>query len=363
MIGSYRAIAILVTAVVAMPAEQTRFSLLGEPPGVASLTFVSPTVGFALADSGIARTDNAGESWRLIPFPHSFHKGSAYSALFSARFSIWLQGLVRRSGDESVVWRSKDGGSSWAEMQGPPAGTTLLWLSPNGDEAWAGGGRSVAKEIVPEGQINCPQRLEFTVWAPILFHKLRNSESWREEPLPRFNGCPVSHVLFLDADHGIAVAQNSVFFTSDRGARWQLGEVARPKQKVPWLEANLLPAASLVAIPGNPTSTVLSFQSGEILVSEDSGRHWTEIVEGGQLWTRRTGNGNYGAFCADRDGKIWWSLSGEGQLMESRNRGRSWAALTSEFRLQDLIAGKGLCVAVDSKGRLLRVEAPQSEQW
>ncbi len=92
----------------------------------------------------IARTDNAGGSWTLLPAP----KGRALHALTALDARTLLAG-----GDGACIWRSSDGGRSWQLAHGRE-GTDVLFLAAAGD-------RSLYPALVAHARAGCSTAVVF----------------------------------------------------------------------------------------------------------------------------------------------------------------------------------------------------------
>jgi photosystem II stability/assembly factor-like uncharacterized protein len=165
--------------------------------------------------------------------------------------------------------------------------------------------------------------------------------------LPIRNGCPVSMIHFIDDRRGIAIAGSAIMFTADGGKHWGRGSVRSSTNSD-------IPISHPVSIEFRGGEGWIGCDRGEILNTIDGGEHWQRIVQAGTIWAKAVGFGAWGTtYFIGHD--IGFTLGGDGELFESRDRGRTWSKIATPERIVGLSCAQEQCWLV-STDKLYHIE-------
>ena len=86
------------------------WNLLNNNLFVGKLTFISPDTGFAITDSGLAKTINGGLVWNVVLIPTNvfwWHKPIFFNS------TVGITVMENANGDSIIVYKTTDGGDNW----------------------------------------------------------------------------------------------------------------------------------------------------------------------------------------------------------------------------------------------------------
>jgi|SRR5579863_184912 len=323
--------------------------------------FFSKTVGWALnGNRALARTTDGGATWTTIVPP--VIKGTSTKEIrgryFQSASAAWIlvaPAPLRLPEKGRMLFRTLDGGETWTEQSLPGSLWTgdTLFADVKSGSVWLGGERATTSETTPSS-VECPQRLRGTLWTPVIFYKGGEHSEWTQQTLPTENGCPASIVRFFDSQRGVAVSQNSVFYTEDAGINWHDSSVDTPGASESWHKIGRLPPATLFFLEGSDRIAWLSYQGGAMFKTTDGGEHWNQIAKDGDIWNRFFGFGEWGAVYFATE-MVGWTLGGDGEVFETRDGGSSWSKLEVPRRVTSLSGGEGTCW-ISGADKLYRIE-------
>jgi photosystem II stability/assembly factor-like uncharacterized protein len=326
-------------------AEAAKISISGQPRfDPQSVSFISPAIGWAwgpgvrwlthgYGPGVLARTDDGGRHWRVIPSPGiDYASPSAYPF----RWASGVRFVDRRRGYlfGAELYATRDGGRHWAQVRP----TRQIF------DLEVGAGRAYALVAGCGAVRACTQAY---------LYRLRNGG----RTLTRIG--PMSPV---DPNAQLVVHGQSVFllapaparlisapiplWVSPNGGRSWLQRVApcrgalQPEALAAWSSAGLA-----LACGGEPGT---GFQRKTFFVSTDGGAHWR--LAGQVPSPPRTGgmSGGYIASLAAADQDTWVLGEGRGTMLVTHDGGRSWrpAAFTGK---QSSVEGWGYASFTDAR--------------
>lgn len=316
---------------------------------VTAIDFVTPRVGWVLVDfpSGdyaVIHTVDGGGTWsRQLVAPSDGHP--KYMKFFDPE-----AGVLALVGARPVLWRTSDGGQTWAPRRvlDIPA-TVLSWSFVDSDHGWMLATPQAPAELLPAR----------------LYRTDDAGRSWADlgPPVPRADQAFQVEFSYLTTGWLTAVASGPyVYRTQDFGATWS--KVALPPPTGGWPTGGQFFVAALPtsgqgvvltvvyfakfkgrsavggAVRSYPPLTVRSFDGGRLRTflyttvldqavtgpwASESPPNQTELgtVDGGNTWSRVTvpsGAGAIGYF----DASHWW-WTGGGKWAGSADAGSTWS--------------------------------------
>ena len=286
-------LALLLVSAAPLPAAPFRAS--GPPGGDVRILAVDPErPGVVYAEaSGLFRSADGGESWARLPLD-----ASPVAALAVLPGS---GALLAASGEE--LYRSLDGGASWSHPSALPP-------------TWYGFKASVEEFVVSGSETG-------TVWSLAsqeLYRSLDEGVSWELVPID-VGGRVYLNAFSLAIDPSTpsnlyaVVMASGVVRSLDGGAHWELANTGLPASPFiidPW---------SVAVDPNAPSRIYAGLAGGAVYLSLDRGAHWAatgEIVGTyGRIRRLSVDAGTSAVFATDDDGRVWLSS----------DRGTTWAAL------------------------------------
>ena len=265
---------------------------------IQDVQLISPGRGWALIDQRLLWTEDGGLNWKNIT-PVSDAAGEILSAFFSGSNHGWLVSRAMQS-DEIVVYRSDDGGKTWASINldrsGIGIGKAHLFFV-DADAGW----------LVLEQQTSA----NFSLGE--LFRTIDGGENWEQLSLPI--GDPVH---FIDAKHGWVaggVEGNELYVTSDGGLTWEPQTVQANSDKAAAGEiiSSESPALALMAtLPDGTLKTALA----------DSNNAWAQVENGAC-------SGNKNAYTeAEQVSVATFECQIQSKLLQTTDGGKTWMDIT-----------------------------------
>jgi photosystem II stability/assembly factor-like uncharacterized protein len=157
------------------------------------VSFFNENLGYVLGYGGVYKTDNAGRDWVNNWLPVVPYRG-AWDMSFPDDRTGYLLGSRYTDPDPSLLYRTTNGGASWAAVAGSKASilkTVLAICFVDGTTGWAGGG--------------------------VIMKTTDGGETWTTQ-------VPVATVrefYFHSAARGFAVGGKTILRTKDGGASWE----------------------------------------------------------------------------------------------------------------------------------------------
>ena len=246
-------------------------------PEFRSMAFFDANIAIAVGEEGvIARTDDAGQSWQLLPKISS-------ASLFDIKIVNQNEAII--VGGNSSILLTRDAGKSWRQIGLKLASFRLQSISAD-DE--------VSISVGDNGTIIQSER-SLSAWRPV--------DSGTREDL--------HSVTRLDNQMHVAVGKNGVILRSqDSGRSWQGINV---QQKENLRQVLALDARRLIATGEN----------GIILTSDDQGKSWTRVDSNTHDTLATT--------STDGEGRIT-AIGINGTVLQSYNWGETWSQAASSFR-------------------------------
>jgi photosystem II stability/assembly factor-like uncharacterized protein len=339
------------TATPILVAQETHVSRLATY-NLGTPTFFSTLEGWASGgEDSLWRTSDGGRIWTRVNGPNlPGTQNQVRGVFFQSVQDVWLlaSSSLPEPSRPPLFIATHDAGKTWGSESLPeqPSFEVESLLKGPGERLWLGGA-TVGTYSNSVERPECPQRIRGVGLVPTIFSRSTRTSEWRQSELGLRSGCPVSLIQFADEQRGIAVAGRSILFTTDSGDHWQRSAVeTTPK-------TTSLGTPVSVQMRGN--EGWIGCDRGEILRSTDGGANWLQVTEAGQIWSDAVGFGQWGhVYFPQSD--VGFTLGGDGELFQSRDRGRSWSRLAIPGRVVALSCIEHQCWVVSS-GTLYRIDA------
>lgn len=324
-------------------------------------TFFSRTEGWAIyATRALGKTNDGGVTWTAVVPPDIKNDATrdidrAYFESASAAWVVTAPTPKPLLDEGRRLFRTLDAGRTWAEQDLPRTRWTedSFFADVNSGSVWFGGQLNTESPTIP-ANIECPPRIRGMLEVPVIFYKGGGQSAWTRQSLPSQNGCPVTIIRFVNAQRGVAVSQNSIYYTDDAGSTWRKSQVKTLEAVESWHKAPVTGPSTLSFLEGSDRVAWLSYPEGAILKTVDGGEHWNQVVRIGDLGERAFGLGDWGALYFATE-KVGWILEGDGEVFETRDGGSTWSKLDVPAHLQDLSGAGGACW-VSGEDKLYRIE-------
>lgn len=374
---------------------------------VSFLKSFGPSAAWAVTEQGLYRSIDAGGTWNPISLPPDVDPTIVrYDAHAQDEQTFWFQygGGYYLSTDGGVHWtwlhaedgpdsahelklnagglwltyagervhHSKDGGASWTQAFGMPAGQAAedlgaVWFFNDQSglalsvDGWllktVDGGRAWTRALRMSESSATHPKLQF-VSASMGWMSGSAGISWTTDGGSSWYSPADSGGLtdpidfhFVDADHGWAISANqALFHTADGGKSWQYAGVVYGKSAVRFI---------------NDRVGVVAGSSGSVLRTEDGGVTWS---------ARPTGVFDNLSRLVFVDELIGWAVGVEGTVVTTSDAGLTWhqvpvptsAWLNDVFFVDALhgwiVGDQGTVLATVDGGRTWSVEASRAEQ-
>ncbi|MGJ5814377.1 hypothetical protein [Paludibaculum fermentans] len=312
---------------------------------------VSPLVAWSSNNQGhVWRTTDGGVTWAELTTPalagSTGYEMRGFESRSASEAWLWLAPRdALGSSNIQTVFRTSDGGRTWVEQTPLP---TAEWYQEsffslrNGEAIWMGGMKERVERSPRGGPDACVARPGNPQFDPVIYYRPKRGAAWVEQPLPIRNGCPVQILHFFDGRRGLAVVQNSILRTDDGGRHW----LEAPIERVPVANRAgagwVAPPINLHFLDGNDQIGWIGYENGEILKTTDGGQHWQQLVRKDEIWSRIVGFGHWGwVYFATES--IGWTLGGQGTLFETRDGGTTWQKLKAPVRITYATCAQGHC--------------------
>jgi photosystem II stability/assembly factor-like uncharacterized protein len=314
--------------------------------------FFSTLDGWATGrEDSLWRTTDGGRIWTRVDGPTlPGVQKQVLGVFFQSVRDVWLLAgsPFFEPSVPPVLAATHDAGKTWGPESLPqqPFFAVESLLEGPGERLWLGGAIAGPHNSSLERR-ECPPRSSEVSRVPAIFSRSTPTSDWRQNELGLRNGCPVSLLQFADKQRGIAVAGKSILFTTDSGEHWHRSAVKAIK-----------PAASLgtpVSVQMRGNEGWIGCDRGEILRSMDGGANWLQVTEAGEIWSDAVGFGQWG-YVYFPEPEVGFTLGGDGELFQSRDRGRSWSLVSTPGRVVALSCVEHQCWAVGG-GTLYRIDA------
>jgi photosystem II stability/assembly factor-like uncharacterized protein len=157
----------------------------------------------------------------------------------------------------------------------------------------------------------------------------------------------------MDEKRGVAVSGTRVFYTEDSGAHWNESQIVMIVANQSWHKTTSA-FENLFFLEGSDKTAWLSNAGGDLLKTNDGGRHWQQLIDKKHSWQVGIGFGDWGALYFATE-NLGWTLGGDGEVFETRDGGMNWTKLPVPARLTGLTGAQQTCW-VSSEDKVYRVE-------
>ncbi len=327
---SWFAVSALIVFAWPLVAGVNRWTVIGPPLDVKAMAVdpSNPQILYAATFAAVARSDERGLRWTVIPVPDLLQP-SAIRVAPSAPSILYLATM-------NAVHRSSDAGTTWTRRDAPKANQFLndLQVDP-----------SNANTVV----VACSNFCFFGCSGGGVFRSDNGGQTWKAAGLKDKN---VRHIALAGraSDVMYAATESQVFRTANRGASW----------------AEVSPVGTgeidgIVVDPEIPTTVYISATLG-IYRSNTLGATW-EMIRGADYGT---------SIAAAGDGSHQLCASGAGPAL-SVDHGTTWRELpiagsNLAFNgLRDVVASRDTCFALSnllgmSGGQILAYDVPRPKR-
>lgn len=303
-----------------------------------TVQFVSEREGWLSSAERLWRTNDGGESWKLVfdggfkkPFPDAgFTKPQD---IYQFQFINSQVGWILQSGK---LFKTEDGGDSWQ-----PYGEALFeqlteWppftckFSQDGKYGWMAGG---AHRPLKENE-SVPNRYYSVDGKKGLFGAVfatkDGGRTWQRQLLASFPG-HLAELYFLDTEHAWAVGTAGAYYL--KNGRW------RETETDAWDEEGNVVVGSLNVEIGMPTVAPvavyflnsklgwLSNSNGYVAKSTDGGRTWHDLLDLQDYQEEQHLPGLFFDELYFGDSKKGWGLDSEGAIRETLDGGETWSKI------------------------------------
>lgn len=235
---------------------------------------------------------------------------------------------------------TRDRGRTWSALDAPEAvSATERWyfssyaLDPDAADVWLGGQRAIPGST-PARNIECGMAFPDFAWAPTVFHRPLGTSvgtvSWKQQVLPKKNGCDIPVMRFVDRAHGVAAAGGSVFYTENGGINWSSSRVRFGDQRRPFMPQQLDFAKD------QPRYGWLTYSDGGIFITRDGGKNWVSV----RPPDLPTEMGPWGGYYLARPGAALF-IGDKGKIYETRDGGGHWTKIVTPELIHS-VSGFGL---------------------
>jgi photosystem II stability/assembly factor-like uncharacterized protein len=346
------------------PSPTSRLVEIGNNPGGDQVQVTTGSEGWLYTFQRLWRTTDGGASWAAVSFPRpeSRKPGALPPSLVDVTFGRSGHGelIVENSAhfpepvQQRSVFRTSDGGLTWGEQ--PPS--TLVeagaqysqFYLEDGEVGWEGGVEPTAAR--PDaGKPACKPWWDGRPTRPAIFHTANAGKTWVEQSLPPATGCKVDKLFFRSRNDGIAIAEDDAYYTEDGGNIWRLAEFLDCCTDRDWRTVFSMPPSSAFFIG---SAGWLSYEDGYLFKTLDGGKTWRQLARPGQIWQDQPGPGKFGTlfFASDQHG---WILGGNGSIYETFDGGARWRRLRNGTPIGSISCSDSVCWAV-SATKLYRIE-------
>jgi photosystem II stability/assembly factor-like uncharacterized protein len=299
-----------------------------------AISVVSPSIVFVCGDTPspkgndsrvgvVVRTTNGGETWTDTPIELP---GMAITRLNSIHFVSpevgWVVGAD--SGDDGVLLKTTDGGSSWSVIRLTQKQTPLCVFFTDVDNGWIGGSTPLAGD---EDSIGGPSAILATT---------DGGNTWHPQyTLP----LSIIRIFFVDKVNGWASGTKGVIYnTTDGGRTWdkQRTEIEAGDGPIDFASdgAKQFEIRGLQFIDkehGFAAANAAEQQAGRMLVTSNGGASWH------RQWIVNGSNIRDMFFVSPTEG---WALSDQGPYVNHTvDGGRSWLSEPKVFE-QDVVLSR-----------------------
>ena len=203
---------------------ETRVTLLPDITTVRSLTFTSPSNGWAIGDyCNLYATFDEGKTWR--------ESLTTEANLTSICFIDALNGWV--SGWHGNIYHTSDGGGSWSKQNSGTGYDLSKVTFVDKSRGWAIGGGTTAG---PSGK-----------WSSVLITSSDGGQTWQ----PLSTAPPLRSIVFVNASRGSGLdLEGNIYSTVDSGRTWSLRYKAhgRDLRSIFFLDASRGWAAGVIVV-------------------------------------------------------------------------------------------------------------------
>lgn len=345
---------------------------VGDVPGGESwykLQFVNERDGWLADNRNIWRTTDGGRSWGVahsikrpqdLPPSIPAHRLKEYAEAFTEiegfHFANASHGLIQTS---NGTYRTEDGGQTWAKIATPldsPKGRMggIKFLS-DGRVGWIAGGvyRPAPKGTVLKTPNSAVSPDNKSVLYGAIFRTDDGGLTWSQELITPETGM-LFRLHFVDPEHGWAVGEVGVYYTKNRGERWESGN----------LNGECARHASTREAEGYPidvffidtTTGWLSYKHGRVAKSTDGGQSWCALPQTQNALPEESGRAFFLNIYFAGQGR-GWGLAADGSLHQTKDGGATWTRVDTNLRFEDIyFLGPGLGWAVSGEG-LFRINS------
>jgi len=246
------------------------WNLLNNNLFVGKLTFISPDTGFAITDSGLAKTVDGGLQWNVVLNPQNVFWWNE-PIFFNSVIGITVQ--ENANGDSILVFKTTDGGDNWFLLSSNPGFIGVLLFD-----------------------VSFPDSLNgFITGETNVFETSDGGLTWS---LLKTSNYGIGSICFLNADTGFLAENMGYFFrTYDRGLNWD----------------SITPPVTLY----NGKVRFLNSSLGYICGGDGLTAGWViKTIDGGLNWTLDHGD-NYTFFEFSFANNVGYASGGGGSVIKN----------------------------------------------
>ena len=258
------------------------------------------------------------------------------------------------------VFKTIDGGRTWTRKPTPldsvEGEVRTIWFLKDGKTGWLGGGafRAQTEEELKLGVANNTKDVTGKkVLEEAILRSDDGGETWERQTVSGGWGRLLG-VKFFDENHGAAIGEADVHYTSDGGKRWKPPSFKKKCVRKQYL-SDYYDARPLDVEMLNSKEWWIGFNDGRIVKSVDGGQSWCDLLEAGKIAFEDSGREGFIKlhFVNPQQG---WGLGVDRFVYETEDGGKSWNRLTSDFKFDSMFFLNYTYGLVVSKQGLFRLQ-------
>jgi photosystem II stability/assembly factor-like uncharacterized protein len=303
---------------------------------------VSEKVCWIFTAEQLWRSENGGENWKSV------FLGSASQGPYQYHFISESLGWRYSAG---TISKTLDGGMTWIDQASPLSGqngNVQFLVFKNLNEGWLAGGlyRPLTKE---EERIGVPNNQKDPggkrVLEEAIYRTADGGATWQREPLSPESSGRIIRLVVSPEGPAVALGEYNFYYFDHRHKSWKpaILNPACVGKRYSDDDYGTQPVCASVS-----KHMVVALDDGGLVQSDDGGRTWCDLMHPGELYLGEA-RGYFVDLHFDK-AEHGWALSGNLQLYETNDGGRSWKLANSELQVQSMSFGNNFGFLLSRQG-------------